>query len=302
MEYIVGGYTMVSDVYFKDGSVFKADAGGSAYSVGGIKLWRDSLAYVGTAGKDFEEFFGQYYSNNDISLFIDKKLDKTLYYVLHYAEDGSWSEECKYGEAYERLSIAEAGLTPEMFKAPCGEDTKGIYIEAALNTKIVHRFVELKSYAPIAKLMWEIEGSDLYDPEKRGEILSLIPSADCYSMNVNEGKAFFDTKSEERVIKEIRDIDRTCFLRAGEKGAYWIEKQEVTFVPSFGAEDSVDATGCGNASTAAALIGYAEGLSPKVTVAMANISAYFTSRQHGVYPVNDADARKKAYEMLNKCL
>ena len=56
----------------------------------------------------------------------------------------------------------------------------------------------------------------------------------------------------------------------------------------------MDATGCGNASTAATLIGFAEGFHPTKTVAMANVSAYCNSRCHGLYPLYDAKIRTEA--------
>lgn len=294
MEYLAGGYTMISDIYGLDGTVRMNDAGGSAYAVGGMRLWRDSVGYVGTAGKDFDEFFGRFYRDNGIALFMEFPLEETLHYDLHYAADGSWTESCLKGEEYENEARATGALTVEMFSKGIDRDTKGVYLEAAMNTDIVHRFRELKCAIGNARLMWEIEAGDLYEPSLKDEILRLIPQADCFSINMNEGKAFFDTSDEKEVMKSIDRIGKPCFLRAGEAGACWIEEGRGVFVPSYGADTSVDSTGCGNASTAAALIGFAEGFSPSKTVAMANISAYYNSRCHGLYPLYDMSTRIQA--------
>ena len=294
MEYLAGGYTMISDIYYADGSSRINDAGGSAYAVGGMRLWRDSVGYVGTAGKDFSQFYGPFYRDNGIRLFMEFSLEETLHYDLHYAPDGSWTESCLKGDGYENEARILGSLTPELFSRGVDKDTKGVYLEAAMNTGIVHRFGELKSVIGNARLMWEIEASDLYEPALRADILRLIPQADCFSINMNEGKAFFETADEKDVIKSISRIGMPCFLRAGEAGAYWIEDGRAVFVPSYGADTSVDATGCGNASTAAALIGFAEGFHPAKTVAMANVSAYYNSRCHGLYPLYDAKIRREA--------
>ena len=58
MEYIVAGYNMITDIFYADGKVEKASPGGSFYSAAGIKMWRDSIAYVGTAGPDFNDYYG----------------------------------------------------------------------------------------------------------------------------------------------------------------------------------------------------------------------------------------------------
>jgi len=294
MEYLAGGYTMISDIYYSDGSSRMNDAGGTAYAVGGMRLWRDSVGYVGTAGKDFDGFYGKFYRDNGIALFMEFPLEETLHYDLRYSSDGSWTESCLKGEEYENEARIIGALTPEMFSRGADRNTKGVYLEAAMNTSIVRRFSELKDAIGNARLMWEIEGSDLYEPELRDDILRLIPQADCFSINMNEGKAFFDTADEKDVIKRIDSIGMPCFLREGEAGAYWIEDGMAVFVPSYGVQTSVDATGCGNASTAAALIGFAEGLSPAETVAMANISAYYNSRCHGLYPLYDMKTRREA--------
>ena len=60
MEYIVAGYNMVTDIYYPDGRIVKNEPGGSFYSAAGIKLWRDSLAYVGrqySPAMPFSQFF-----------------------------------------------------------------------------------------------------------------------------------------------------------------------------------------------------------------------------------------------------
>jgi len=125
---------------------------------------------------------------------------------------------------------------------------------------------------------------------------------DCYSVNLREAAAFFATSDEGQIIQGLIGLGKPCFLRMGERGAALVSEGEMAFVPSVGVEESVDATGCGNCSTAASLIGIAEGLPPRQTVAMANISAAFNARQVGPWQDFGKEAKARAAEMLAKLM
>ena len=108
MEYIAAGYNMLNDLNFADGRKIKNQLGGSVFSLAGIKLWRDSLAYVGIAGKDFRDYYGEFLRQNGIQYHVEERLPHTLYYVLDYATDGSWEETCLYGSDYEDRAYEES--------------------------------------------------------------------------------------------------------------------------------------------------------------------------------------------------
>ncbi len=302
MEYLVGGYTMLNDFDLPGGKRLRDVLGGSVFSAAGIRLWRDSVAYIGAAGEDFDRFYGPYFENNGIAVSVKKPVDRTLRYQMKYNDDGSWEESCQYGPEYEqkaaRLCLLEAG----QFAPYCGEDTKGIYVEAALSTRIVNQFSELKAMMPNGKLMWEITTGDLLTPSRHTQVLEKIQTVDAFSMNFNEAKAFFGKQELEEVLDELRKIGKPCFFRAGERGAYMLQGSETAFLPAVGTEESVDPTGCGNCSTATALIGYAEGLGPWETVAMANVSAGFNARQYGPWPLATPEARRQAQQQKEALL
>jgi len=151
MEYIVAGYNMVTDIYYPDREPVIASPGGSYYAAAGIALWRDSLVYIGTAGPDFGMHYGKYFSQSKIATDISECLPSTLYYTLHYNEDGSWEEACKQGTEYEEFAKKAGQLRPEMFLSHIDSDTKGIYIEASLSARIAGRFDELKRLIPHGK-------------------------------------------------------------------------------------------------------------------------------------------------------
>lgn len=298
MEYIVAGYNMVTDIYYPDGRVIKSSPGGSFYAAAGIKLWRDNLAYVGTAGSDFQEFYGSFFGKNAIETHVKACLSHTLRYDLIYADDGSWTEQCTYGEAYEAMAKDIGRLTPAMFAPLCGADTKGIYLEASLSAKIADHLTELRALIPNGKLMWEINTEDLFDPARKEAILQRIHEVDIYSVNLHEATAFFHRTTLAEVIQEIQRLGKPCFLRLGEEGAGLVTCEEAVFAPPVDVAGSVDPTGCGNCSTAASLIGFAEKLPAFDTVMMANISAGFNAKQIGPWPVVDSAVRSEAARLL----
>lgn len=64
--------------------------------------------------------------------------------------------------------------------------------------------------------------------------------------------------------------------------------------------ETVDATGCGNCSTAAALYCYCEELDPTKVEVMANISAAYNLLQYGPYPDITSEIRKEAQKLASE--
>lgn len=302
MNYIVAGYNMLTDIYYADGSVLENSPGGSFYSASGVRFWRDDVAYVGTAGPDFDTWYGDWFQANGIRCQVKQCLPYTLKYTLEYRPDGIWAERCLYGDEYETMAKDVGRITPEMLGACVDENTGGIYIEASLSAKIADHFSEVKALLPNGCLMWEINGDDLRDPALRKAILTRIGQVDAFSMNLDEAKGFFQTEDEEAIIAGLQACGKPCFLRLGEKGAGFVTAEGCVFAPSVGTADSVDPTGCGNCSTAVAMIGLAEKLSLEETAAMANIAAAYCAKQNGPWPVVDAKTRAAAEEELARYL
>lgn len=300
MEYIVGGYTMINDIVLDKDHVICGKLGGSVFSAAGVKLWNDSVAYVGVAGEDFEALYSEFLDNNGIQRAMLAPFPETLRYRMTYSENGAWSEVCANGPEYEESASKASCLHAGMFKGYCGEDTKGIYVEASVRQPVTDEFCELKKMMPHGKLMWEIASSDLYCPELRGRVLSVIETADIYSMNYHEARAFFGVDSVADAVERLKGIGKPCFFRAGTDGACMIDGGKAEFLPAVGTEDSVDPTGCGNCSTAAALVGFAEGRTLKETVAMANVAAWLNARQYGPWPVCDQKTRTAAWEKFHE--
>lgn len=294
MEYIVAGYNMLTDIFYADGTMLTDCPGGSFYSASGVKFWRDSLSYVGTAGPDFDRWYGDWFRANGIDCHVSPCLPYTLKYTLTYGADGIWSEECLYGDAYERMAKDVGRITPDMLAECVDGNTRGIYLEASLSAKIADCFPEIKALLPRGVFMWEINGDDLRDPSAKAAIDERIALVDAFSLNLDEAQAFFCTEDGDRILQGLANYGKPCFFRLGEKGAGLVRCSGSVFGSSIGTESSVDPTGCGNCSTAAAMIGLAEGLSDEITVAMANLAAAYCAKQYGPFPCVTGEIRSQA--------
>lgn len=279
MEYIAAGYNMLTDVTLADGTQILDTPGGSWYAASGLIFWRKDVAYVGTAGLDFDDYYGKWFADNGIECRVKKCLPETLKYTLTYRPDGIWTEECAQGTEYEALAKDIGRITPEMIADCAGPETKGIYIEASLSAKIADGFSEVKALVPKAFLLWEINGDDLRDPACKEAIEARIAQVDGFSLNFDEACGFFGTDSLDAILEGLQRYGKPCFFRLGEKGSALVTPAGVTFAPAIGLDKSVDPTGCGNCSTAASLIGLAEGLPPEQTLYMANLAASYCARQ-----------------------
>ena len=302
MEYIAAGYNMLTEVTFADGRQILNTPGGSWYAASGLAFWRKSVAYVGTAGPDFDAFYGNWFKANGIDCRVKKCLPETLKYELIYGANGIWTERCSQGEDYEAMAKDVGRITPEMVAACAGPGTKGIYIEASLSAKITDCFEEVKALVPQAVLMWEINGDNLRDPSCKAVIDARIAQVDAFSMNYDEACAFFGTEDLETIVAGLRGYGKPCFFRLGEKGSALVTPDRCTFAPAIGLEESVDPTGCGNCSTAAALIGIAEGLSPERTVWMANLAASYCAKQTPPWPLADDAFRAQMEQELDEII
>ena len=299
MEYVAAGYNMLTDVTFADGTQILNTPGGSWYAASGLVFWRKSVAYVGTAGPDFDEYYGKWFSDNGIDCRVKKCLPQTLKYSLKYRPDGIWAEECSQGEAYEKMAKDAGRITPQMIAEACGPETKGIYIEASLSAKIADGFEEIKALVPQAALLWEINGDDLRDPACKKAIETRIAQVDAFSLNYDEACGFFGTADRDEICRRLQSYGKPCFFRLGEEGSALVTPAGVTFAPAIGVEHSVDPTGCGNCSTAASLIGIAEGVPPETTLYMANLAASYCARQTPPWPIPQEGSK---HENISGCL
>ncbi|MBS6952408.1 MAG: hypothetical protein KH230_04160 [Enterocloster asparagiformis] len=301
MKYLVVGPTIINDILFADGSRRDRVLGGSIFCVAGIKLWCDGCLYLSNVGSDFDRFYGDWMKANDCSAEgLRAILPHTWYTTLTYGDQGLHSEVSVYGPEEEALMDKLDAIDPAHIAAHCKEDTRGIYVEASEADPLWDRLNEVRSGGKQARFMWEIPTSAAMESARRPKVLETIGKVDIYSLNLPEAMSLFQVDSEEAAIGAILSLGTPCFFRVGKRGSYMIQNGEACFQPSLTVGPIVDATGCGNVSTAAALYGWCEGLPPRVTARLANISAAYNLLQYGPYPAVTAAVRAEAKALLNE--
>jgi sugar/nucleoside kinase (ribokinase family) len=282
---------------YADGSKAEGFLGGAIYTASGIKPFCDEVLMITTAGPDFDDSFGGYYRQNNLSLDgVNFVLPKTPYNILDYHADGRWWEYSKYGPDFEKEWGPKALIQASFVLRHANEQTRGIYFESASREPVWKNLAEIRNAAPNARIMWEVPTPDIDDPEAKKHISDLIDKVDIYSLNLPESMTYFGTNSEQESIAAIIALGKPCFFRVGEKGAYMIEDGEGWFAPSVGVDQSVDPTGCGNCSTGTAMYGFCEGLHPLKTVILANLAASLNALQYGPYPSFTAELRAMLLE------
>jgi sugar/nucleoside kinase (ribokinase family) len=285
MQYIVCGPSIVNEVVRKDGSTVGPILGGSVFCVAGIRLWTANCGFVSNVGPDFESFYGSWFAANGLRTdLVSKILPHTWHTRLTYGDEGIHSEDSIYGQEDEELLGSLDIITADQVCDAIGDDTRGIYLESAEGSPFWQEVDKVRE-ASDAKIMWEIPTSATMDASRHEGVMKTISLTDMFSVNLPEARSLFATTDEKTVISRILDTGRICFLRAGERGSYMIMDGKATFSPSLTVGEIVDPTGCGNASTAAALYGCCEGLAPDVTARLANISAAYNLLQYGPYPL-----------------
>lgn len=290
MRYIVCGPSIVNEVVCADGTRRGPILGGSVYCLAGLRLWTSSCGYVSNVGDDFESLYGSWFAANGISTDkVSHILPHTWHTELVYGDEGIHDERSVFGEADEeeldRLDVIRA----EQVAAACDPDTAGIYVESREGSEF-WRGVSAVREATNAKIMWEPPTSAMMDPARRAGVIETIGLTDAYSINLPEARALFDVEGEREAIDAIIELGTPCFLRAGARGSHMVQDGRSAFAPSVTVGEVMDPTGCGNASTAAALYGLVEGLDPDRTARLANVSAAFNLLQWGPYPrVTESD-------------
>lgn len=304
MRYLVLGPTFVNNVHNTDGTVREGLLGGSIYCVTGILAWDSSVLYVSNVGPDFESHFGTLFDENGLSSEgLQRSLKRTQYTNLYYDDSGIHDEVSVYGPEEDEFNSARDVISAEIAANLVSPDTLGIYIEAS-ETDVFWSERKLFPELEGVEIMWEPPTSACLDPTRRSRVKEVISEIGLYSINATEARALLslaDDSSVDEVVAGLQELGTTCFLRMGAKGSGLLTKDTWTFGQSLVPSEVVDTTGCGNASTAAALVGICQGREPKEVVAMANISAYLTLLQYG--PIRNAIERQgEAFALLDTVL
>ncbi len=303
MKYLSIGTLIINNVHYLDGSKIENLLGGVIYSHCGLMQYSDSTLMVMTAGLDYDKFAGEWLNYNDIPRDgVVIRGEHTINTNLQYFEDGKWEEVSIYGKEHSMRAFGINYIFPNDFEKFIAPDTKGIYIYGDIDRSYFNFINDIRKKYGV-KIMEELPPHQCTaeNYERFKEIV--LPNVDIYSLNKHESFRLFSVESVEEAIEVIKELGVPCYYRVGKKGAYMIMNGEVAFMPSVAVktpEDEIDPTGCGNSSTATALVGFCEGEDPLMIAAMSAVTAGHMVLQNGPYPSYRDEDRARAREIAKK--
>lgn len=298
MKYAACGNVMVDQVVRSDGTLSRVSMGGpSFFALTGMKLWTDDCFLRSNIGKDFEDYFGEWFENNNMTRYgTDIMSDHGNNCILTYNEDGSYSGKSKYGVQ----NMGYMRTTPEQMEKYC-KDTVGVYIAQDTDPIVLNGFLEVRDKCGF-KIMWEIEARWAL-PERLETVKKIAAKVDMFSMNLNEAVIMYGLEKDDEIgaIKKLKELGVPfIFFRVGKKGSYVIEGDKAYFIPAIDIAPPVDSTGCGNCSTGCATYAWAAGYDAIMCGIMSNIAAAYNVIQYGPYLNFDEKARSEAMALAKK--
>lgn len=295
MKYYAAGQTSVDKTTFADGQVNGPYLGGSGiFGYGGIRVWTDSVSPVLNIASDFYDYYGEWIKENQVDqTHLNLAYDKTFFVDMVYQENGYYESIYTIQEKIDNAFLY--GYTNCRLEqiARIAQNHAALYLYyEPINSVFWKGLKKIRDISGL-KVMWE-PGFSVCDSGFREIFLKVMNvfGPDMCTLNYFEASALFETKDEEKLIQIIEGFNLPFFFfRCGKRGAYALAKGKRFFVPSIDIDgyQSVDPTGCGNASTAGAMYGWVETGNPVIAAIMGNISGGFNVGQFGIIPkFNDA--------------
>jgi sugar/nucleoside kinase (ribokinase family) len=290
------GAVLMDNIVYADGRRRENIPGGAGlYALAGAALFSPDPVLVTGTGRDLPQTFGPWLDRNGLSTrglrFGDDHAPRN---ILRYIDERTRTETPVYGMAH----FAKIEPNKDDLARLIGE-ARSIYIfrnaDQAFWTGILP---QIEEHGPI--VLWEI-ALDACSPQELPKVREIARRVDGLSINIEEAAMLFGYQPEVRLIEQLRELGaKVVFLRAGARGSFVITADDTTFLPTLPTEP-VDVTGGGNAFGGAALVGLAEGRSPRVAGAMGSVAARFAIAQYGP-PELGQGVRDEARVMVDSML
>ncbi|WP_105205981.1 carbohydrate kinase family protein [Neobittarella massiliensis] len=296
MKYICSGNIMLDTVKYPDGTTSGTHIGGPAiFAYAGIKLWDDDCQMLTNVGSDYDEYYGQWMRQNSATYQgITVMSDFCTHHYLTYHDDGTYDWEYVHGAHKGAINMGFLEMHPYQFEAACDQDSVLYFPISLENHTFWDQLLEVKRKKKFT-FMWEI-GATSAVPENLERIRQICSQIEMFSINYPEAKVLFGVDTEEEVLRGMKSLGVPfSIMRIGKRGMYTIEGQNHWLIDSI-LMDQVDATGCGNCSTGAAMYAYHKTKDPVMAGIMANISAGYNVMQYG--PCKDLAAVRREAEQL----
>ncbi|MBR2671622.1 MAG: carbohydrate kinase family protein [Oscillospiraceae bacterium] len=299
-KYLSCGNIMSDRIIGEDGSESQFHLGGPAmFGLEGIAFWEKDAAMCCNGGDDWGNGYGEWLDLNGYPRdFVTVIPGETTRCYIRHLPNGKY----QWGVYQGIENVAKYNLNWKNVYNAVSRDTKGIYLFHASDSDVFDHMDEIRSKGDF-RIMWEIGRHPTEGIEDFDKAINLVEGFSCNKFESSEAFGL-DAEDDDGNIAALRGLPvEFVFYRVGKKGSYGITKDEVWFCPSVDhAGKSVDPSGCGNCSTAAAMHAWVEGRTVPEIIAEANISAGFNAAVYGVWPhITDAD-RIRAEELREQAL
>lgn len=278
MKYLIVS-AMVTDSITRYGDNEPVVVGGGAgwYAYAGARIWTDAVLPVTGIGEDFTTLHNKWFVRNSVDtsgLMIRDACSPVT--RITYFEDGEREEVPLRGLEHFRNLEAK----PEDIALWCS-NCSGVYVFKNLeDSAFWEGVIQLKAEHGFT-LMWEI-AADAAVPENLARFEQVLSQIDILSINAAESFSLFGTDNEDEIVKRLKSYQLSLiYFRRGRLGAFLIQNDTVTAVPSIDSFTYVDPTGAGNSSSAAVLVGFCQNREPLETGLMGSISAGYIISQFG---------------------
>lgn len=300
-DYLVNGALMVNDIMFCDGTWLSGVIGGGAvYAAAGAGLWSDKVILAAGCGEDGEMLFFDWMECYGLSREgIQLKGEKTNHFFLKYHDDGSYEEGLLGEQETDWNQIDFMTLTPEEME-PYYRGIRGMYNIMDIDLDYWKRMGYFKKKYGF-QIMWEIATATA-DQNHLEDFYRILPMVDFYSLNLKEARCLFGIQEERELLDHMSRLGVPVYFRVGVRGAYLADREKQVFVPSYITPGEVDPTGCGNSSTAAAMVGLVEKRSLQETGTMAAVAASCNARQYGPPAFMNQTRRREAEDIVRMIL
>ena len=300
-KYIVSGSAIIDNVipFDKTQPHVIRPGGGAPFALTGIRLWDDDAALVVYTGKDFETYYGEWLSKNNIDYSgIVKFTEHTRVIDLIYNEEGTFSFVDMYPDEYANNSDK---VTRALLEPCIDSSTKGIHILGKGEPDTIADMYSMCREKGI-KFGVEYEIFTLFGRDDNVELFRELASyTDYYSLSHYECKNLFKgIRDVNDSIELLESFEKPCFLRAGTDGAYFLIDGQKNFSPLISEFGDVDPTGCGNSSTSAAFWAMCEGYSPLEASYIGAITASVNAGTEGIIQDLTPELRAKCFDILRK--
>ncbi len=304
MKYISVGQASIDRSIRPDGSIIGTNLGGpGVFGYTGIRLYDDDCQMILNTAEDFEEKYGDWIRRNLINTDACYLCyDKTHAFDLIYEEDGNYHQ-ATFTLKQNLDKAREYGWTnvrPEQIDRHT-RNAEGLYIFIEPTYSQYWKQLKEISDRHHLRVMYEIgiqRGGD-YDREHVMEVLNIL-KPEMASLNHNESADFFQTQDRKEIFEKLYDWNIPMFFyRAGSEGSYVLHKRQAYFLPAIDIDgrESVDPTGCGNSSTAAAMWAWIKTENPVMTGILANIVGGYNVSYKGVIDEFTPEMRRHAFEL-----